>query len=148
MQLFSVERQSNVRITVTRKFEFCYGHYLPSYKGKCKNYHGHNSVLEVEIGNTYDGHLPSTPEERRDYPGMVIDFSKIKEIVQPIVEEVDHQFLNQTLTASFQPPTAEVICMWFWTKINESIRFHPKYELVRLRLSETPNSYAEIKRKE
>lgn len=31
-------------VTITKKFDFCYGHCLPGYNGKCVNQHGHNST--------------------------------------------------------------------------------------------------------
>ena len=34
---------------ITKKIDFCYGHRLLEHKGKCRNLHGHNGVLEIDI---------------------------------------------------------------------------------------------------
>ena len=33
---------------VTKQIEFCYGHRLLNYDGKCKHLHGHNGLLEID----------------------------------------------------------------------------------------------------
>jgi 6-pyruvoyltetrahydropterin/6-carboxytetrahydropterin synthase len=116
--------------TVPIRFEFCYGHHLPDYEGKCKHFHGHNSMLDVEFAH----------HSIEEYGGMVIDFNKIKEFVKPIVEELDHRNLNEILDPWYLPPTAENII----EHIVDAIRKTPiGVALQRVRLYETPNSYAE-----
>ena len=51
---------------VKKVIEFCYGHRLLDYDGKCRNLHGHNGQLEIEVDS---GGL--------DPLGMVIDFGEI-----------------------------------------------------------------------
>ena len=34
---------------VTKTIDFCYGHRLLDYAGKCRNLHGHNGLLEVDV---------------------------------------------------------------------------------------------------
>lgn len=114
-------------ITVTKEFEICYGHHLPGYDGPCANYHGHNSTIQVEFGG----------QESETYPGMVIDFADIKKHVKPIVEALDHKNLNNI----FEYPTAECIVAYLVYTIQEKTPFGHK--LLRLRLYETPTSYAE-----
>ena len=118
-------------ITVTKRFKFCYAHHLPEYDGKCANIHGHNSVLEVEVAG----------KEKDGYEGMVIDFGKLKEIVNEVIEIIDHKYLNQDL-ASFKThhtPVAENMVLWFVGQIVPKL---PEgVELVNLRLSETEDSW-------
>lgn len=145
-------------LTVTKRFEFCYAHHLPEYEGKCKNVHGHNSIVEV----TFE------PILHKYYPGMVIDFSEIKKHVQPIIEVLDHKYLNKDICpfikadkymiASHDPsaseyfrndclkrvclftPTAENIAMYFVNEIHKT----PIGEgLTRVRVYETPDNWAE-----
>ena len=52
---------------VTREIDFCYGHRLLNYEGKCKHLHGHNGRVVITLE-------ASELDER----GMVIDFSEIK----------------------------------------------------------------------
>lgn len=129
-------------ITVCKRFEFCYGHRLPGYPGKCDRYHGHNSVVEVEVIRVH-GQSP--------YPTMVIDFSDLKNLVGPILEEIDHNDLTEFFVVppdggpphEIAPPTAEVICQWLATRIQ--LALPDGVELARLRVTETPDSWAEWK---
>lgn len=68
---------------VTREIRFCYGHRLLNYNGKCRHLHGHNgrAVITLEA-------------PRLDPLGMVLDFSRIKEIVATWIDEtLDHRML-------------------------------------------------------
>lgn len=68
---------------VTREIDFCYGHRLLNYEGKCRYLHGHN------------GHAIITLESQElDARGMVIDFSDIKKVVSAWIDEnLDHRML-------------------------------------------------------
>ena len=68
---------------VTREIRFCYGHRLLNYDGKCRHLHGHNgrAVITLEAGQL-------------DPLGMVLDFSRIKEVVTDWIEKTfDHRML-------------------------------------------------------
>ncbi|GAC1464867.1 MAG: 6-carboxytetrahydropterin synthase QueD [Isosphaeraceae bacterium] len=68
---------------VTRDIEFCYGHRLLNYEGKCRHLHGHNgrAVIVLEA-------------PRLDARGMLVDFSDIKQKVQRWIDEnLDHNLL-------------------------------------------------------
>ncbi len=66
---------------ISREFEFCYGHRLWQYQGKCSNFHGHNAKVRITLRQA---HL--------DDMGMVIDFSQIKnEVEQWIQTNWDHK---------------------------------------------------------
>ncbi len=68
---------------VTREIDFCYGHRLLNYAGKCRYLHGHNgkAVITVE-GNELDNR------------GMLVDFSDIKSAVSTWIDEnLDHRML-------------------------------------------------------
>lgn len=131
--------------TVTKQFSFCYGHHLPGYDGRCKNQHGHNSVLEVEVSGT----LPHLPDKE----GMIMDFSVLKRLVeQEIINELDHKNLNEIkhrnglehpeikhLHKVREMPTAENILRWIVAVLTRWFGGH----LIRVRLTETPTSWAE-----
>lgn len=68
---------------VSREIDFCYGHRLLNYDGKCRFLHGHNGRAIITIEG-------SGLDER----GMVLDFSDIKRIVSRWVDEsLDHRML-------------------------------------------------------
>ena len=69
--------------SITKTIEFCYGHRLLNYEGKCRHLHGHNGRVEIE--------LSSRVLDRR---GMVRDFDEIKQVVQTWIDrELDHKML-------------------------------------------------------
>jgi len=70
---------------VSREIDFCYGHRLLNYDGKCKYLHGHNGRAIITIES-------ATLDDR----GMVLDFSDIKNVVSTWIDEkLDHRMLLQ-----------------------------------------------------
>ncbi len=68
---------------VTREIDFCYGHRLLNYEGKCRHLHGHNGRAVITIES------PSLDER-----GMVLDFSDIKQVVSGWIDEkLDHRMI-------------------------------------------------------
>lgn len=68
---------------VTREIDFCYGHRLLDYEGKCRHLHGHNGRVVITLGG-----------ERLDHRGMLVDFGEIKRLVQSWIDEnLDHNML-------------------------------------------------------
>lgn len=106
-----------------REFFFDAAHYIPDYKGKCEKLHGHTYKLEIVI----EGGV------KKD--GMVMDFVKMKEIVEPfVIDKLDHQSLN----ALFEKPTAEHILEWISAQLKE------KLPLYSIRLWEGQGKWVEI----
>jgi 6-pyruvoyltetrahydropterin/6-carboxytetrahydropterin synthase len=68
---------------VSRQIDFCYGHRLLNYDGKCKYLHGHNGRAVIVIES------PSL-----DARGMVLDFSDIKRVVSRWIDDhLDHRMI-------------------------------------------------------
>jgi len=68
---------------ISCEIDFCYGHRLLGYRGKCEHLHGHNGRLMVAI-----------EAAELDEQGMVIDFSEIKRVVSEWVDaRLDHRML-------------------------------------------------------
>ena len=69
--------------SVTKRIEFCYGHRLLNYEGKCRHLHGHNGRAVVTLEGS-----------RLDDRGMLVDFGEIKKAIQLwIDEQLDHNML-------------------------------------------------------
>jgi 6-pyruvoyltetrahydropterin/6-carboxytetrahydropterin synthase len=120
-------------ISVTKAFTFDAAHFLPSHRGDCKRLHGHTYKLEVTVTRK-DGLKPINDE------GMVVDFSQLKKVVnKEIIDRVDHELLNNILTE----PTAENLLCWMNGRLTLAL-FNYTFRVVRLRLWETPDSYAEV----
>jgi 6-pyruvoyltetrahydropterin/6-carboxytetrahydropterin synthase len=122
-------------LTATKVFTFCYGHHLPGYDGKCRNFHGHNARLEVEVRQP-------TVTEPNHYPGMVMDFGTIKAKVKPVLEELDHKDVTPILAEQGLNPTCENMVQWLWKRLNQELDGCVE----RLRLTETDTAWAEIRR--
>ena len=68
---------------VTKTIEFCYGHRLLDYDGKCRYLHGHNGLVEVDI-----------EADSLDERGMVVDFTEAKEAVKGWIDSaLDHRMI-------------------------------------------------------
>ena len=91
---------------VGRKFHFDSAHSIEGMK-KCSRLHGHTYELEV----VFEGEIGKS--------NMVIDFGKIKEIVNKnVIEKLDHQVLDDLV----ENPTAENITQWIWDRLESEIR--------------------------
>jgi len=68
---------------VTEIVEFCYGHRLLNYQGKCSRLHGHNGRVEIVLA-----------AKDLNAQSMVADFSDIGRIVQGWIDKtLDHKML-------------------------------------------------------
>ncbi len=127
--------------TVTKSIDFCYGHRLLNYEGKCKNLHGHNAKVEIDITT-----------DRLDQRGMAYDFAEIKGKVKTWIDaELDHRMIlnekdsalpflkemNEPFFLLKENPTAENIAKLIFEKV-EALGFPVK----EVRLWETPDSCA------
>lgn len=126
---------------VTREIHFCYGHRLLNYDGKCRNLHGHNGKVEIELF-----------AESLNPLGMVRDFGEIKRVVQTWIDEkLDHKMilckrdpvlpfldpLNEPTFLMDENPTAEAIA-----KLIYDYAVSQRLPILEVRVWETPNSCA------
>lgn len=143
----------NEKVRVTKTFTFDTGHALFGYDGPCKDIHGHTYHLYVTILGVPLWE-PGNPKD-----GMVVDFGHIKKVVQErILEKYDHALvLNEVLPKELKDgvslATEKVVFVPFQPSC-ENLLVHFKdeldpvfqergWELVSLKLYETPTSYAE-----
>ncbi len=126
---------------VTKVIDFCYGHRLLEYEGKCRFPHGHNGRLEVDIESDELNEL-----------GMVRDFSEVKAIVKGWIDEnLDYRMIlncsdpmveffkeqNEPIYVIDKNPTAEAIAeLIFNYSLNHGL------PVTEVRLWETMSSYA------
>ena len=155
-------------ITVTKSFSFAMAHNLMNHNGKCRYIHGHNYKLEVTVSTN----SPSENVDGSIY-GMLIDFKDLNKIISDnVIEKYDHSFLvwnrgtgfeqfdnflreildeeifrNNIRVVSYRP-TAENMCVVMAKEIQTALDSYNKKNnadvfLVKLRLYETDDSYAE-----
>lgn len=83
---------------VEKKFSFPMGHRLSKHEGCCSNIHGHNFIVMVGVKS-----------KLLDDNEMVIDFSKLKDLVQPIMDIYDHSTcLNECDLEKFGKPLTDL----------------------------------------
>ena len=112
-------------LTVTKEMTFAAAHSLPYYDGPCFNLHGHEWKVQVTIGGVIDSKT-----------GMILDFVDLKKaMVEHIHDKYDHKHINNL----FYNPTAENMVM----KIRDDLWPIFGLALFKIRLYETPTSYAE-----
>jgi len=126
---------------VTREIDFCYGHRLLNYDGKCKHLHGHNGRAVITIES-----------DQLDERGMVIDFSDIKRLVANWIDQnLDHRMIlhredpaREALEKLGEPmflvdfnPTAENIARLIFENARQQ-----GLPISEVRLWETPHCFA------
>ena len=137
-------------LSVTKIFYFEMAHAIHGYRGACKNIHGHSYELHVSVGSNkiYEGYFPA--------PGFVIDFKELKKTVtSAIIENLDHKLIlsRDFLSAHSLISTQENLVTWEEESTAENLLvfisqklfniFPAEIKLVKLKLYETKDSYAE-----
>ena len=135
-------------VSVTESFEFAAAHrlYCPSMSkeenralfGKCANPngHGHNYVFEVTVRGTPDATT-----------GRIVDIQEMESIVKErIVDRFDHKHLNLDCPEFADlNPSVENIAMVIWNLLDGRLE---SARLSKVRVWETPKTYAEIANEE
>lgn len=95
---------------VTVRSEFAAAHSLRGFDTPCKDLHGHNWQVSVTIA----GHrlLPN---------GVLIDFDKVGQVLNDLLREVDHKYLNELAPFDKVSPTAENIARWAYERLSQAI---------------------------
>jgi 6-pyruvoyltetrahydropterin/6-carboxytetrahydropterin synthase len=126
---------------VTQQIDFCYGHRLLNYEGKCKFLHGHNGRAVISLEG-----------EKLDERGMLVDFTDIKRTLRGWIDgALDHRMilhrddpllpllkgLNEPVYVIPHNPTAENIARLIFEYAQEQ-----GFPVVEVALWETRNSSA------
>ena len=126
---------------VTQEINFCYGHRLLDYGGKCRFLHGHNARATIVLEGEF-----------LDARGMLIDFSDIKRELRTWIDEtLDHRMILRRDDPVLAPlhdagepvfvvdwnPTAENIARLIFEHAREC-----RFPVIEVSLWETPKSCA------
>lgn len=95
---------------IFKDFTFEAAHRLPNLppEHKCSRLHGHSFRVRIWVSGEV--------EERS---GWVMDFGEIKALCQPVIDELDHRYLNEI--PGLENPTSERIAEWLWTRLRPAL---------------------------
>lgn len=96
------------KINVTSSFPGA--HHLNGYPGACKNLHGHNWKVRVQLIS-----------QQTDELGMAIDFGIVKEYLRELMDKFDHQYLNDLEWFKIQNPTSENIAKVIYEELQSKL---------------------------
>jgi len=137
-------------VECTRRIEFDAGHRVMGHENKCKYLHGHRYVLEI-----------TARASELDSLGRVVDFGVLKSIMKEWIDEnLDHNVIlakkdsalgdviaketGQNIYYLKSNPTAENIALHIKSDIIPLLFTKDSFDIVKLRLYETPNAYVEV----
>jgi 6-pyruvoyltetrahydropterin/6-carboxytetrahydropterin synthase len=86
-----------------KEFQFEAAHRLPNVppNHKCARLHGHSFHVRVTVRGAIGAES-----------GWVMDFADIKTAFSPILQRLDHYYLNEI--PGLENPTSEVLARWIW----------------------------------
>lgn len=85
---------------------FAAAHFLRGFSGPCERLHGHNYRVQLYLrGNTLND------------AGMLCDFTDIKRALAAVVDELDHQNLNDLPQFAGISPSAEIISRYIGNEL-------------------------------
>ncbi len=130
-----------IMFRVSQEIEFCYGHRLLNYDGKCRFLHGHNGKAVIVL---------EAPE--LDSRGMLVDFTDIKKSIATWIDAtLDHRMIlnendptvdyfrsiKEPILTIPENPTAETIARMIYRFAKEQ-----RLPIAEVSLWETTKAYA------
>lgn len=82
-------------------------HFLPRYKGRCENMHGHTYKVEMVVVG-----------EKDKESEFMVDFAVMKKLLEEVLSKVDHNLLNEII----EYPTAENIALFLREEIEKKLK--------------------------
>jgi len=116
-----------MKVRLTKEFHFDASHRLDQLPPDhpCHRLHGHGYRVVIEVCGEVD-----------PVSGFLIDYGELKRIVRPIIDQLDHQHLNDL--PGIGTSSAEHITYWLWQRIKPQLP-----QLSRITLHETETSSCE-----
>jgi len=107
---------------------FSAGHHLRNYPGNCEKPHGHNWKVKVAVR-----------ADKLDELGMGIDFRKIKQAVNRVMDDIDHCNLNEHPGFQDKNPSSENIAVYIYNRLKDELHGE-NYWLYSVSTYETENT--------
>ena len=98
-------------MTVYHGFSFESARRLPRLPDShiCSRLHGNTFLLRVAVTGPV-----------RESEGWVVDFADVAAKVEPVLAEIDHQYLNEV--PGLENPTTENIAVWLWDRLSTHLQ--------------------------
>ena len=93
---------------------FSAAHQLRGYNGNCSNLHGHNYRVTVTVRSN-----------ELDRIGIALDFRKLKQELDSLLEEYDHRNLSELPEFQELNPTSEVLARTIYRRMGEKMNGGP-----------------------
>ena len=109
---------------IFKEFSFEAAHRLPNVAPghKCARLHGHSFRVRIVVSG-----------DVADESGWVMDFADISAAFNPILQVLDHYYLNEI--DGLENPTSENIARWIWQRLQPTLP-----QLAAIEIRETCNS--------
>ena len=106
----NLSANSDEIVELNHRFSFESAHHLPEVAEdhKCRRLHGHSFQVEVTVTGSIG-----------QKTGWVMDFADLKARVRPVIEALDHRYLNEI--EGLENPTSEHICIWIWNRLAKDL---------------------------
>lgn len=97
-------------VRLSKMFSFEAAHRLPTFPEghKCRRLHGHSFRFDVVVEGEVD------PQR-----GYLVDYGDLKKAAGPVVDRLDHQYLNEI--EGLENPTAENLAKWLWDRLKPGL---------------------------
>ena len=109
---------------IFKEFKFDAAHKLPHVPEghKCGRLHGHTFHVAIHVSGPMDHKM-----------GWVCDFGDLKTAFKPLLQRLDHYYLNDI--PGLENPTSENIARWIWSELKPYLPL-----LIAIEVAETCNA--------
>jgi 6-pyruvoyltetrahydropterin/6-carboxytetrahydropterin synthase len=99
-----------MRARLSKDFTFEAAQTLPNVPPDhpCGKMHGHSFKVEVTVEGEVDPHM-----------GWVYDHSRISRAIEPLLDILDHSYLNEI--KGLENATIENLAAWLWVRLQDSL---------------------------
>src|ERR1700686_2162318 len=104
-------RKAPASVEIFKEFGFEAAHKLPHVPPghKCARLHGHSFRVAVHVEGPIDSDT-----------GWVRDFAELGCAMEPVLECLDHHYLNEI--DGLDNPTSEVLARWIWVQLQTPLQ--------------------------
>ncbi len=114
----------------TIETHFSAAHRLRQYNGECERLHGHNWKVQVSIVSA-----------ELDDLGMAIDFRELKDKTNALIDNLDHNYLNEIPPFTKLNPTTENMSKYIFDELSKTVN-SDSFKISKVTVWESLTCYA------